>query len=202
MAKLGSFEQGYRAQPVELFQDADSFSLGPNGKNFAIRAVYLPVTDAIAADAALFSMKVAAGNFGVYITDIWGTLTFNGTTTAASNGLYFERHSGILTHTGGTQITPVSFDYGEASGLSDCQFKISAALTATSVNYEGAKFASSLCVQTNGAQNAFFVPLPRNGLYLPPGVGLAGRLEAQSLGLAMSINIHYTKVAIDTASGR
>ena len=192
--------EGTRAQPVELYSDSDTFPLGVPGKNFGISTT-IAVTDAQAADAAIFSMKVAAGSYGVYVTDIWGTLAMDGTTTAAFNGIYFERHSGIITHSGGTQITPISYDFGEASGLQDCQFKVTA-LTATSVTYEGAKFGRVCAAQTNGSAVPFFIPLPRKGLYLPPGVGLACRLEYAALGVALDLNINYTKANIDIASGR
>lgn len=190
---------GIRAQPVELYSDSSTFPLGVPGANFGISAT-IAVTDTTAADAAIFSMRVAAGNFGVYVTEIFGTLAMDGTTTAAFNGIYFERHSGPLTHSGGTQITPISYDFGEATGLVDCQFKVSA-LTATSVTYEGAKFGRTCAAQTNGSAVPFFIPLPRKGLYLPPGYGLACRLEYAALGVALDLNINYTKASIDIASG-
>ncbi len=194
--------EGQRAAPAELYQDGTTYPLGPPlGEDFGVSCT-IAVTDAQAADAPVFSMKVAAGSYGIYVTEISGNFAMDGTTTAAFNGVYFERHSGIITHTGGTQITPVCYSNpGAASGLQDCQFKVTA-LTATSVTYEGGKFGRTVGAQTNGASTPIFVALPRRGLFIPPGYGLACRLEYAALGMALDLNINYTKVNIDIASGR
>lgn len=190
---------GIRAQPVELYSDSDTFPLGVPGKNFGVSCT-IAATDTTAADSPLFSFKVNAGNFGVYVTEITGTLAMDGTTATAFNGLYFERYSGAA-HSGGTDIVPVSFDFGENPGLSYCQFKVSA-LTATGVNYEGAKFGRTAAPQTNGSAVPIYVVLPRKGLYLPPGFGLAARLEYIATGLVLDLNINYTKAGVVTADGR
>lgn len=184
--------------PVALYTESGyPLEVGQAGEGYTA-SCQIEVADTTAADAAIFSMKLAAGGKSAYIKAIYGDVVFsNAAVDDGEQGIYFERHSGrlTLTHASSTAITPVGFTRDEQSSVYDCRF-YTAALTATGVDYEGAKFGRKVVAISGTPVNSpFYFAYGSQGLKLNPGQGLAMRLAYQaSAGLFVALNVDWVEV--------
>lgn len=180
---------------VALYDPITGQSLAPiEGWGF-MASCTIAVADTTAADSAIFSIKNTLGTRGVYITDIFGSLIFNGTATSTGkNGIYFERHNNA-TPTGGTAIAAASRESTENTVCGDIQFKVSA-LTVTGLNYDGARFGRyTIPISASGVAIPFYVPTGRRGIVLEAGEGLAMKLTYQAVvGLFVDLNVHWIEI--------
>jgi hypothetical protein len=185
------------AAPVILC-DVDGYPVntGREGEAFAASCT-IAVADTTAADAAIYSMRVSPSvGKSAYIKSVSGSLIFSATASAdGEQGIYFERHSGRLQHTGGTAITPLAFDSSEQSAVSDIRFH-TGALTATGVDYDGGKFSrTNAAISATGVTVPFYFAYEKPGVLLRPGQGLAMRLTYQAVaGLFIALNCEWVEV--------
>jgi hypothetical protein len=184
------------AAPVFLC-DVDGYPVNTGREGDAFMAsCTIAVADTTAADAAIFSMRVASGAKRAYVKSISGSLIFSATASAdGEQGVYFERHSGRLQHSGGTAITPVALESSEQSAAYDIRFH-TGALTATGVDYEGGKFSrTNAAISATGVTVPFYFAYEKPGVLLRPGQGLAMRLTYQAVaGLFIALNVEWTEV--------
>jgi hypothetical protein len=173
-----------------------------DGLNFAVKA-RIAVASAVAADAVLFSFKPpTTPGKKIYIQTLRGTQSFNGTAAAADLGLYWDRYqlTGATDFSGGASLVTkiVSLDDPLKTSVMTgglIQWKVTA-LTANNAVLDGRPFDDrGISGSASGTMEEFYVPLGPNGLYLPPGYGLALCVAIVAIaGWTIAPTVHWVEV--------